>query len=43
MTRATFDRWLRDTSGYLDEEDSFVVVVRDAAAQAWLSARLTPP
>ncbi len=40
LTRATFDTWLKDTSGVAHEDGAFVVGVRNAYAKDWLENRL---
>ncbi len=40
LTKATFDTWLRDTTGIACEDGAFVVGVRNAYAKDWLENRL---
>ncbi len=40
LTRATFDTWLKDTTGIAYEDGAFVVGVRNAYAKDWLENRL---
>ena len=40
LTKATFDTWLRDTTGIACEDGVFVVGVRNAYAKDWLENRL---
>jgi chromosomal replication initiator protein len=43
LTKATFDTWLRDTTGLASEDGAFVVGVRNAYAKDWLENRLYAP
>ncbi|MDI7277441.1 MAG: chromosomal replication initiator protein DnaA [Anaerolineae bacterium] len=40
LTKATFDTWLKDTTGIACEDGAFVVGVRNAYAKDWLENRL---
>jgi chromosomal replication initiator protein len=42
LTKATFDTWLRDTTGIACEDGAFVIGVRNAYAKDWLENRLYP-
>lgn len=40
LTKATYDTWLRDTTGIACEDGAFLVAVRNAYAKDWLENRL---